>query len=139
MPISKSKFPILFALSWEAQYTVALNLASTVPNWLTAIGAKPMTLGLDLRGGVHFLMQVDQKAALEKRVNAYVDEIRADLRDKKFSGFDISRSPAGIRVNFKPSRMQTARIFSIDFPQLIFVEVPNSQGLSLLGNRRPLK
>ena len=46
-------------------YVVALNLASTVPGWLTAIGAKPMLLGLDLQGGVHFLMEVDQKAALE--------------------------------------------------------------------------
>ena len=45
-------------------YTVALSLASTVPEWM--LGAKPMTLGLDLRGGVHFVMQVDQKAALDK-------------------------------------------------------------------------
>ena len=48
-------------------YVVALNLASTVPDWLGAIGARPMLLGLDLQGGVHFLMEVDQKAALEKR------------------------------------------------------------------------
>ena len=62
-------------------YIVALNLAPSVPQWLAAIGAKPMLLGLDLQGGVHFLMEVDQKAALEKRLNAYSDDLRAVLRD----------------------------------------------------------
>ena len=51
-------------------YVVALNLASTVPDWLTRFGAKPMLLGLDLQGGVHFVMQVDQQAALERRLDA---------------------------------------------------------------------
>ncbi len=64
-----------------SNYVVALNLASTVPDWMTSIGAKPMLLGLDLQGGVHFLMQVDQKAALEKRLNAYTDDLRVILRD----------------------------------------------------------
>ena len=62
-------------------YVVALNLASTVPDWLDAIGAKPMPLGLDLQGGVHFAMQIDQRAALNKRLDAYVEDIRAQLRD----------------------------------------------------------
>lgn len=120
-------------------YTVALNLASTVPNWLTRIGAKPMTLGLDLRGGVHFLMQVDQKAALDKRENAYADEIRGVLRDMKFSGFDVSRSAAGIRVNFKSEqdKNRALNIFSVNFPRLLFVAVQGGDGLSLLGNVTP--
>ncbi len=62
-------------------YQVALSLASTVPDWLDAIGAKPMPLGLDLQGGVHFAMQIDQRAALNKRLDAYVEDIRAQLRD----------------------------------------------------------
>ena len=62
-------------------YTVALNLASTVPAWLDAIGARPMLLGLDLQGGVHFLMQVDKRAALDKRLDAYAEDIRSALRD----------------------------------------------------------
>jgi preprotein translocase subunit SecD len=62
-------------------YVVALNLASTVPNWLEKIGAKPMLLGLDLQGGVHFLMQVDQKAALDKRMEATAEDVRVVLRD----------------------------------------------------------
>src|SRR5690606_896147 len=64
-------------------YTVALNLASNVPAWLERLGAKPMVLGLDLRGGVHFVLQVDQRAALEKRVDAYVEDVRVTLRDNR--------------------------------------------------------
>ena len=56
-------------------YVVALNLADTVPDWLSWFGAKPMLLGLDLQGGVHFVLQVDQKAALDKRLDAYADEV----------------------------------------------------------------
>ena len=63
------------------EYVVALNLASNVPNWLEKIGAKPMLLGLDLQGGVHFLMQVDQKAALDKRLEATAEDMRVVLRD----------------------------------------------------------
>ena len=71
-------------------YTVALSLASTVPEWM--FGAKPMTLGLDLRGGVHFVMQVDQKAALDKRVDAYAEDMRVTLRDKRVRYESVERA-----------------------------------------------
>jgi len=74
-------------------YTVALNLASTVPDWLSRLGGKPMVLGLDLQGGVHFVMQVDQKAALEKRVDAYAEDIRVSLRDAKINYQSVERRP----------------------------------------------
>ena len=64
-------------------YVVALNLASNLPGWLEAIGAKPMLLGLDLQGGVHFLMQVDQKAALDKRLDTIAEDLRVTLRDNR--------------------------------------------------------
>ncbi|HPM57487.1 MAG TPA: protein translocase subunit SecD, partial [Thermomonas sp.] len=64
-------------------YVVALNQASTVPGWLRAIGARPMFLGLDLRGGVHFLMQVDREAALAKRFEATAEDMRVLLRDNR--------------------------------------------------------
>ena len=64
-------------------YVVALNQASTVPAWLRAIGAKPMFLGLDLRGGVHFLMQVDRGAALAKRFEATAEDMRVLLKDNR--------------------------------------------------------
>ncbi|SDY32450.1 preprotein translocase subunit SecD [Lysobacter sp. yr284] len=62
-------------------YVVALSLAPTAPKWLEALAAKPMPRGLDLQGGVHFVMQVDQNAALDKRLDAYVEDIRSTLRD----------------------------------------------------------
>jgi len=74
-------------------YTVALNLASTVPDWLDRIGAKPMVLGLDLQGGVHFVLQVDQNAALEKRVDAYAEDVRVTLRDKRIRYTAVDRRP----------------------------------------------
>jgi preprotein translocase subunit SecD len=79
-------------------YTVALNLASTVPDWLGTFGAKPMKLGLDLQGGVHFLLEVDQQAAIEKRTNGFADEISSILRDGKFAYTSVSRTAEGIQV-----------------------------------------
>jgi len=64
-------------------YTVALNLVPQTPNWLQSIGAKPMYLGLDLRGGVHFLLQVDMKAALDKAAESTVGDFRMALRKEK--------------------------------------------------------
>jgi preprotein translocase subunit SecD len=77
-------------------YVVALNLASTVPGWLESIHAYSMPLGLDLQGGVHFLMEVDQKNVLEKQEVHYVDEIRQIGRDKKIPGVNANRGSQGI-------------------------------------------
>jgi preprotein translocase subunit SecD len=74
-------------------YTVALNLASTVPHWLSSIGGKPMVLGLDLVGGVHFALQVDQKAALDKRLDAFAEDIRTTLRDNRIAYRLVERRP----------------------------------------------
>ena len=73
-------------------YTVALNLASTVPAWLTRLGGKPMVLGLDLVGGVHFAMQVDKKAAVDKRFDAFADDIRTSLRDARVAYRSVERN-----------------------------------------------
>ncbi|KAF1692919.1 protein translocase subunit SecD [Pseudoxanthomonas koreensis] len=72
-------------------YTAALNLASNVPVWLQRFGAQPMVLGLDLQGGVHFVLQIDQKAALEKRVDAYVEDVRVTLRDNRIRYTAVDR------------------------------------------------
>src|SRR5690606_16680655 len=63
-------------------YVVALNLAPTTPDWLRKLGASPMNLGLDLRGGVHFLIQVDSEAAIRQRMEAWAGEARLLLRDE---------------------------------------------------------
>ena len=91
-------------------YTVALNLASTVPNWLQAIGGKPMSLGLDLQGGVHFLMEVDEKAAIEKRSEAFLDEVRTVLRENQISYDSVSRDASGIRILIAHQQISECRL-----------------------------
>jgi preprotein translocase subunit SecD len=83
------------------RYNVALNLASTVPAWLQAVYGRSMALGLDLQGGVHFLLEVDQNAAVEKRSEGYVDEIRQVLRDNQIPIAGITRSGASISVQLR--------------------------------------
>ena len=82
-------------------YVVALNLLSNSPTWLHSIRALPMYLGLDLRGGVHFLMQVDMKAALDKKVETFSNDIRGQLRDKKIYYTGIARDGQRVVVRFK--------------------------------------
>ncbi len=116
-----------------ARYTAALNLASTVPAWLSGLGAQPMTLGLDLQGGVHFLMQVDQQAALDKRTNAYAEEIRAALREAKISGYDVSSSPQGIRITFasEADRNKARSLLAKNFLTLTSIDLPGDQGIGM--------
>src|ERR1700735_3590567 len=73
-------------------YTVAFKLQSTVPAWLSAVGARSMPLGLDLQGGVHFLMQVDQDDVLDKQEDSYADDIRSLLRDKNIHYESVARN-----------------------------------------------
>jgi preprotein translocase subunit SecD len=82
-------------------YTVALNLASTVPQWLQNLWGKSMALGLDLQGGVHFLLEVDEQAAIEKRSEGYVDEVRAVLREAQVPIATVTRSGTSIRVQLR--------------------------------------
>ena len=79
-------------------YTVALNLGSTVPGWLAGLGGKPMVLGLDLQGGVHFVLQVDQKAALQKRVDSFAEDVRATLRDNRIPYQGVEVRPGNTKV-----------------------------------------
>ncbi len=81
-----------------SSYVVALNEASTVPAWLRAIGAKPMFLGLDLRGGVHFLMQVDKQAALQKRYEGAAEDIRVLLRDNRIGFTSVEPDANGVVI-----------------------------------------
>jgi preprotein translocase subunit SecD len=89
-------------------YTVALNLASTVPDWLQAIRAKAMTLGLDLQGGVHFLMEIDQNAALEKREEGFADDIRLVLRESGLNYTRVDRTPNGIVIQLRQAQDRDA-------------------------------
>jgi len=85
----------------NASYVVALNLLSSSPAWLSAIHALPMYLGLDLRGGVHFLLQVDMQAALTKRLESLAGDLRSQLREKSVRHAGIQREGQTLRVRFR--------------------------------------
>jgi len=78
------------------QYVVALNLAHATPPWLRALGGKPMTLGLDLQGGVHFLMQVDMDTARGQQLDRFVDDLRASLRADSIRYVSVRREGNGL-------------------------------------------
>jgi preprotein translocase subunit SecD len=87
-------------------YVVALNLLSNSPRWLASIGALPMYLGLDLRGGVHFLLQVDMKAAIAKKLEATLNDVRSNLREKRIQYTGVAREGQAIVVRFRESSMR---------------------------------
>jgi preprotein translocase subunit SecD len=119
----KAKDTVSSALS--ADHVVALNLAPASPDWLKAIGARPMYLGLDLRGGVHFLMQVDMEAATRQADERYVSDLRTFLRGKKVRYKAISpQERGGIRVSFrdKDTRAEGARVIQTEFRDLLQAE-----------------
>ena len=95
----KAKGVIQAALG--SDFIVALNLAPTTPGWLRSIGANPMKLGLDLRGGVHFLMEVDLEAAVSQRLDAYASEIKQMLRQERIRFRSVDVKPGGeIEIRF---------------------------------------
>jgi len=87
-------------------YVVALNLLSSSPSWLTAMHALPMYLGLDLRGGVHFLLQVDMQAAITKRLDSVASDLRTTLRDKNVRHLGVMRQGDTLRVRFSDPAMR---------------------------------
>ena len=106
-------------------YITALNLAQTTPEWLRAMGGEPMYLGLDLRGGVHFLMEVDMDAAITKAEERYVSDLRVILRKEKIRYRQISRSAeGGLQLSFNDIavREQAAVRIAEEYPRLILQE-----------------
>jgi preprotein translocase subunit SecD len=103
-------------------YTVALNSASTVPSWLRSINAFSMPLGLDLQGGVHFLMEVDQNGVVDAQETRYTDDIRALLREKKISYDSVARNArgqgVGVILRSDADRQAAAAAISAEYPDL---------------------
>lgn len=85
----------------DPPYTVALNLVSRSPKWLTSLHAFPMYLGLDLRGGVDFLLQVDMKGAIDKKAESFASDLRTNFRDKGIRGTQVTRNGQTIEVSFR--------------------------------------
>ncbi|MEO8537466.1 MAG: protein translocase subunit SecD [Betaproteobacteria bacterium] len=115
-------------------YIVALNLLSASPHWLTAVGALPMYLGLDLRGGVHFLLQVDMKGALDKAADRYTTDIRSLMREKKVVYSGVVRDGSNVVLRFKDDAERTRARNEIEtsFPDLAVREQDAAGGESRL-------
>ncbi|MDB5750560.1 MAG: protein-export rane protein SecD [Ramlibacter sp.] len=113
----------------DPPYVVALNLLSATPNWLAALRAQPMYLGLDLRGGVHFMLQVDMQAALTKKAESFTGDLRTILREKNIRHAGITRNGQTVEVRFRdPAALQSARTVLADqFPDLLLAEVAEGE------------
>ncbi len=139
---SKAKDAISKALNpdpSDPSYIVALNLLSRSPQWLHAVGAKPMYLGLDLRGGVHFLMQVDMKSALTKKAESLAGDIRLMLRDKNVRHAGISREGNNVDIRFRDREALAAarNVLADQLPDLLWVDAPDGTDFKLTGTLKP--
>ena len=121
------------------RYTVALNLVSASPSWLSTISALPMYLGLDLRGGVHFLLEVDMKAALEKAAIRYQNDFRTELRGDKIRYGRISREGNAVTVHFatRDQRDAAANKLGTVFTDLAFTPEDLAEGFTLTARLKP--
>jgi preprotein translocase subunit SecD len=138
----KAKDALQRSLNPEASdpaYVVALNLLSASPRWLSELRALPMYLGLDLRGGVHFLLQVDLKQAAIKRYDAFAGDVRSLLRDKDIRHAGISREAESIRVNFRDveTRSKSLALLRDSLVDIDWVELGEAESLSLVGKLKP--
>jgi len=120
-------------------YIVALNLVSRSPAWLTALHARPMYLGLDLRGGVHFMLQVDMQATLTKKAESYAGDIRTALRDKNIRHGGISRDGQTIDIKVRDEATQTAtrNLIADQFADLQTTSQPEGSEFRLRATIKP--
>jgi len=123
----------------DPNFTVALNLLSNTPGWLNAINALPMPLGLDLRGGVYFLLQVDMKGAVQKKVTSLAGDIRSQLRDKSIRHQGIDRSPDSLSINFGSTdeAEQARTLLNSSQPELLWQVRSSGGSTKLLGEFKP--
>jgi len=119
----------------EPSYTVALNLLPASPAWLSAIGANPMYLGLDLRGGVHFLLQVDMQGALTSRYDALVTDLRVALRDQRIESTGIEREGMSVVMSFNNAAARDRAISALRTrnPDLQMLERTEGVRLQIVG------
>lgn len=123
-------------------YVVALNLAPTTPEWLSSIGAKPMKLGLDLRGGVHFKLEVDVAKALEQRQETYVTDIKKQFRDAGVAYRAVAEQPGGLlEVRFANAKDRDAGqdVLRRQFSEFTLTPVNSDDGPALRLDFTPEK
>lgn len=118
------------------KYTVALNLAPATPEWLESMGGSPMKLGLDLRGGVHFLMEVDMGEAIRKMEEAKVADYRSQLREERIRYSGIRRGTKGIEIKFRDAETlaKAERFLKSRSNDMVFVEKQEGNKFLLIAN-----
>ncbi|TXJ02623.1 MAG: protein translocase subunit SecD [Aquabacterium sp.] len=126
----------------DPSYIVALNLVSRSPQWLRSLHAQPMYLGLDLRGGVHFLMQVDMKAALTQKLDGLSTDMRTLLRDKDIRHSGIRREASALIVRFRDdaSREAARGVLQSSLADVVWVDGTDTGGSgdrTLVGTLKP--
>lgn len=112
-------------------YVVALNLAATTPEWLESLGAGPMKLGLDLRGGVHFLLEVDMATAVAQRLDVYVSEIKLKLREGKLRYRSVDhREDGSLEVKFADAEIRDSALALLrkDYTEFLYQTDDNESG-----------
>lgn len=123
----------LIADSLGDKFTVALNLAPATPKWLESMGGSPMKLGLDLRGGVHFLMEVDMGEAIRKMEEAKVADFRSQLREEKIRYAGIRNNAQGIEIKFRDgeSLASAERFLKSRSNDMVFTDVSKGEDFAL--------
>jgi len=123
----------------DPAYVVALNLVSNTPRWLTSLHALPMYLGLDLRGGVHFLLQVDMRAAVDKRLDTLASDIRTLLREKNIRHTGINKTPASIEIKFRDAdtRSKAEDAIRSQVRELTFKEEGTGDNVAIVATLSP--
>jgi preprotein translocase subunit SecD len=123
----------------DPSYVVALNLLSASPKWLSALRAAPMYLGLDLRGGVHFMLQVDMQAALSKKAESLAGDLRSVLREKNIRHAGISRNGQAIEVRFRDTQTLGAAkaVLADQFTDLQLAEAPEGAEYKVTATIKP--
>jgi preprotein translocase subunit SecD len=123
----------------DPTYIVTVNLMSNTPQWMQSLRALPMYLGLDLRGGVHFLMQVDTKAALSKRIQGIQAAVRSQLRDKNVRHAGIERVGDTVVIKFRDeaTRKAAEAVLADQQPDLALAESADGADLKLTATLKP--
>jgi preprotein translocase subunit SecD len=123
----------------DPAYVVALNLVSNTPRWLQSLHALPMYLGLDLRGGVHFLLAVDMRAAVDKRLDTLASDIRTLLREKNVRHAGIDKSATAIEIRFRDAdtRAKAEDAIRSQVRELAFREEGSGENLSIVATLTP--
>jgi len=118
------------------KYIVALNLAPATPDWLESVGGSPMKLGLDLRGGVHFLMEVDMGEAVRKMTEAKISDFRTDLRGEKIRYAGIRNSAKGIEIKFRDTEnlAKAERFLKTRSNDMVFTDISSGDNYFLMAN-----